>query len=69
METKDIQSAIADIHNNLLEISVRGEDVLRMASIIQACRNLVYQISQGANQNDGVASDHNKNINKEGQTR
>lgn len=63
METKDIQSAIADIHNNLLEISVRGEDVLRMANIIQRCRNLVYQISQEINQNDGVDSDHNKNIN------
>ena len=50
METKDIQSAIADIHNNLLEISVRGEDVLRMATVIQKCRNLVYQISQGTNQ-------------------
>lgn len=69
METKEIQSAIADIHNNLLEISVSGEDVLRMANVIQKCRNLVYQISQGVSQNDGVTSDYNKNISKEGQTR
>ena len=69
MEKKDIQFEIGDLHNKLLEISVRGEDVLRMASIIQTCRNLVYQISQGVSQNDGVTSDYNKNISKEGQTR
>jgi len=42
MEQKEFLSFIADIHNKLTEISVRGDDAIRMAEVLQSCRALVY---------------------------
>ena len=46
MNTKDFASIIANIHNRLIEVNVRGEDVLRMAEVLQICRNTVELITQ-----------------------
>lgn len=46
MTNKDFASIIANIHNRLLDINVRGEDVLRMAEVIQMCRSTVAAINQ-----------------------
>lgn len=46
MNSQEIISNIALIHNKLAEISVRGDDVLRMADALQTCRNLVAVLSQ-----------------------
>ena len=44
MEQKEMVSLIADIHNKLVEISVRGDDAIRMAEVLQKCRAAVYQM-------------------------
>lgn len=44
MDNKDFMAIVADIHNGLSEISVRGEDAIRMAGIIQKCRSIVLSL-------------------------
>lgn len=38
MTNKDFLSTIASIHNRLIDVNVRGEDVMRMADILNICR-------------------------------
>lgn len=45
MEQKDLQ-LLADIYNNLLNISVSGEDVFIMSECMQALRQFVYSKQQ-----------------------
>ena len=42
MEAKDIISALIDIHNQLTGISVRGDDTIRMAEVLQKCRTIIF---------------------------
>ena len=37
-------SILANIHNNLVEISVKGEDAIRMAEVIRYIRNAVNEL-------------------------
>lgn len=46
METNDLTLAIAEIHNRLTEISVRGDDAIRMAEVLRMCRSLVTKINR-----------------------
>lgn len=43
MEIKDIVPALVDIHNQLTEIRVCGDDTIRMADVLQKCRAIVFQ--------------------------
>lgn len=53
METKNIIQALIDIHNKLVEISVHGDDTIRMADALQRCRALVFQMqSESEGQNE-----------------
>ena len=52
MDTREIISVIADIHNDLSEISVRGDDTIRMAGVIQKCRNIVFAMQKELNQTE-----------------
>ena len=47
MTNKEFASAIANVHNKLIEINVKGEDVFRMAEVLMACRNLVEMCNEG----------------------
>lgn len=54
MDNNSIATYIANIHNTLSEISVRGDDVIRMANVLQTCRKLVkdlYGSAAGADAN------------------
>lgn len=51
METQDILAVMVDIHNRLTEISVKGDDVIRMAEILQKCRAYVFQLQNGQREN------------------
>lgn len=44
MTYKEIQSWIAMIHNKIAEISVRGDDAIRVAEVLTECRKVVAQI-------------------------
>lgn len=46
MDKTEILSAIADIHNRLVEVNVKGDDAIRMADILRKCRSLAYQLQQ-----------------------
>ena len=46
MEAKEFMSALVDIHNGLTEISVRGDDTIRMADIIKKCRSIVFALQE-----------------------
>ncbi len=46
----EIAQAIAGYHNLLSEISVRGEDVLRMRDALVGMRNLAAQLVQETNE-------------------
>lgn len=46
METKDILPALIDIHNRLIEISVHGDDTIRMAEVLKQCRAIVFQLQK-----------------------
>lgn len=37
-------SVLAEIHNNLVEISVKGEDAIKMADVIRYIRNMVVEL-------------------------
>lgn len=46
MELKDIMPVLVEIHNQLTEISVRGDDAIRMAEILQKCRAIVFKVQK-----------------------
>lgn len=46
METTEFLSALVDIHNNLTEINVRGDDAIRMAEILRKCRGIVFTLQK-----------------------
>ena len=46
MDNKTFATIIADIHNKLLEVSVRGDDVFRMAEVLQRCRTVATNLTQ-----------------------
>lgn len=50
MNNIEIAQAIAGYHNLLSEISVRGEDVLRMRDVLIGMRNMATQLIQDANE-------------------
>lgn len=41
MTNADIAAVIADIHNNIVDIKVSGDDTFKMSKAIMLCRNLV----------------------------
>lgn len=43
MEIKDIMPVLVEIHNQLTEINVRGDDAIRMAEVLQKCRAVVFK--------------------------
>lgn len=50
MEIKELMPALVDIHNRLIEINVHGDDVIRMADVLQKCRALVFQMQKETEQ-------------------
>ena len=56
MELKDIIPVLADIHNRLVEVSVRGDDTIRMAEILQKLRAIIFQSSKEENGSGDVAA-------------
>lgn len=48
MTIQNIYSEIAVIHNQLADISVRGDDAIRMADALTRCRNLVSALAKQA---------------------
>lgn len=48
MTQKEILNEVALIHNCLTQISVRGDDAIRMGDALSKCRKLVYAINQSA---------------------
>lgn len=55
MDSRTVLTCIARLHNTLSEISVRGDDVMRMAGALQACRNLAEDLQ--AELNSGADAD------------
>lgn len=51
METKEMFNTLIDVHNKLLDISVKGEDVIRMADILRELRATIVQIQQSKTYN------------------
>ena len=52
MDIQTISNTVASIHNALMEISVKGQDVILMASILQTCRQLVTDINNSQEKNE-----------------
>lgn len=50
MSNMEIAQAIAGYHNLLSEVSVKGEDVLRMRDVLIGMRNMAAQLVQEANE-------------------
>lgn len=50
MNKMEIAQAVAGYHNLLSEISVHGEDVLRLRDVLIGMRNLTSQLVQEANE-------------------
>lgn len=46
MTMQELLPQLADIHNRLTEISVRGDDTIRMGSILQRLRTIVSSINE-----------------------
>lgn len=46
MTNKEFASTIANVHNKLIEINVKGEDVFRMAEVLMTCRNIVERCNE-----------------------
>ena len=44
MTNKEILTVVANVHNRLAEISVRGDDAIRMAEVLNTCRTLAKKI-------------------------
>lgn len=57
MESKEFMSALVDIHNGLTEISVRGDDAIRMADIIKKCRGIVFALQEELSKGDKEKSE------------
>ena len=51
METKEILNTLIGVHNKLLDVSVKGEDVMRMADIFRELRTTIVQIQQSKTYN------------------
>lgn len=60
METKIIFDTLVDVHNKLLDISVKGEDVIRMADILKELRTTIIKIQQS--KIGGDLNDSNREI-------
>lgn len=45
MENQEIMKKIASLHNALTEISVRGEDAIRMSNALQYCRHIISELA------------------------
>lgn len=50
MTNKEYASLIASIHNKLFDINVKGDDVFRMADVLQICRSIVDECTGGDSQ-------------------
>ena len=50
MNKFEIAQAVAQFHNVLTEVSVKGEDVLRMRDVIMGMRSLASTLTQEANE-------------------
>lgn len=46
MEDKDILTVLIDVHNRLLDISVKGDDAVRMGNIITEIRTVVAKVKE-----------------------
>lgn len=46
MEQNEIMALLAGLHNSLSQISVRGDDVIRMAQTLQTLRQAILQIQE-----------------------
>lgn len=46
MDGKELLTRLAEVHNRLTEISVRGEDTIRMANVLQEMRSIVMSINE-----------------------
>ena len=57
MELQEIVAVLVDIHNNLTEISVRGDDTIRMADVLQKCRAVVFRLQSGQKEKGGEKAD------------
>lgn len=53
MEQNQILQAIVSIHNTLAEISVRGDDTMRMGEALKMCRALAFQLQEDGNKEVG----------------
>ena len=51
MDNKEILKSLADIHNILMQVTVRGEDTLRMARVLTDLRGLTQVLSPKADSN------------------
>ena len=52
--TKEILAEVAQIHNRLAEISVRGDDAIRLGEVLTRCRNLAQQLSNLAEEDNSA---------------
>lgn len=52
MTNKEILTVIANVHNRLTEISVRGDDAIRMAEVLNICRTLARNIQDNIKSED-----------------
>ena len=57
MGQKEILNVLIDIHNKLLGISVKGEDVMRMSDIIKEIRSTVASAQELTTENIGGDTD------------
>ena len=46
MKQEEILSAVVTVHNILADISVKGDDTMRMAQALQQCRLLVKRMEE-----------------------
>ena len=46
MKQEEILSAVVTVHNILADISVKGDDTMRMAQALQQCRFLVKRMEE-----------------------
>ena len=57
MDIANVMSSLAGIHNGLIEISVKGEDVLRLAKVIRDIRALVFKLEKEGERESGKQTD------------
>lgn len=60
MEAQEILSVMVDMHNRLTEISVKGDDAIRMAEILQKSRACVFQLQNELQQKNQEAGKSKK---------